>query len=318
MRRLFISVLLLFTYFSGLGWGFYAHRLINYHAVFLLPPAMMPFFKANIDYLSEHAVDPDKRRYAVAGEAQKHYIDIDLYGTYPFDSLPRYYDAALKKYGDSIIQDRGIVPWHVYRMYRRLTEAFKSGNTEMILQYCAELGHYIADAHVPLHTSSNHNGQYTNQVGIHGLWETSIPELLSKQFDFFIGRAQYIEQPLEFIWERVLESAIAQDSVLLFEKTLSQNIPSHHRYNYEIRNGKTVRQYSATYVSAYDKMLNGMVERRMRMAIFSIASFWYSAWITAGQPQLPISKKKNYTVTKLALDSLDLKWRREIEEWDCH
>jgi hypothetical protein len=65
-------------------------------------------------------------------------------------------------------------------------------------------------------------------------------------------------------------------------------------------------------------MLNGMVERRRRMAIFSIASFWYSAWITAGQPQLPISKKKNYTVTKLALDSLDLKWRREIEEWDCH
>ncbi len=36
-----------------------------------------------------------------------------------------------------------------------------------ILKYSADLSHYIGDAHVPLHTTSNHNGQLTNQVGIH-------------------------------------------------------------------------------------------------------------------------------------------------------
>jgi hypothetical protein len=40
------------------------------------------------------------------------------------------------------------------------------------------LGHYIGDAHVPLHTTSNYNGQKTNQHGIHGLWESRIPEQL--------------------------------------------------------------------------------------------------------------------------------------------
>ena len=83
------------------------------------------------------------------------------------------------------------------------------------MKYSAEIGHYIADAHVPLHASSNHNGQLTNQKGIHGFWESRVPELLAeKEFDFFIGKAEYIQNPGEFIWKRVLESAKAADTVL--------------------------------------------------------------------------------------------------------
>ena len=33
-------------------------------------------------------------------------------------------------------------------------------------------------------------------------------------------------------------------------------------------------------------MLSGMVERRMIAAITEVASFWYTAWVDAGQPQL--------------------------------
>ena len=62
-------------------WGFYAHQKINYYAVFLLPPQMLLFYKPHIQFLSEHAVDPDKRRYAVTEEAPRHYIDLDVYGT---------------------------------------------------------------------------------------------------------------------------------------------------------------------------------------------------------------------------------------------
>jgi hypothetical protein len=77
-------------------WGFYAHRQINYYAVFLLPPEMMLFYKKHISFLADHAVDPDKRRYAIAEEGPRHYIDIDHYGLYPFDSLPRNWDAAMR------------------------------------------------------------------------------------------------------------------------------------------------------------------------------------------------------------------------------
>src|SRR5690606_11742694 len=60
--------------------------------VFTLPPEMIKFYKKNIEYITEHAVDPDKRRYAVEGEAPRHYIDIDHYaedGQDPFEVMPK-------------------------------------------------------------------------------------------------------------------------------------------------------------------------------------------------------------------------------------
>ena len=62
------------------GWGFFGHKKINRVAVFTIPDSeLFQFYKKNIDFLTEHAVDPDKRRYAVKGEAEKHFIDIDHY-----------------------------------------------------------------------------------------------------------------------------------------------------------------------------------------------------------------------------------------------
>ena len=50
-----------------------------------------------------------------------------------------------------------------------------------VLRTAADLGHYLADAHVPLHTTGNYNGQRTNQTGIHALWETHNVEHLWRQ-----------------------------------------------------------------------------------------------------------------------------------------
>ena len=151
----------------------------------------------------------------------------------------------------------------------------------------AEIGHYIADSHVPLHANSNHNGQFTNQKGIHGFWESRVPELLADtKFDFFIGKAQHISNPGDYIWDRVLESALASDSVLRFERELTKEFPGDQKFSFESRNGVVIKQYSSAFTEAFDKKLNGMVERRMRLSIYSTASFWYTAWVNAGQPDL--------------------------------
>jgi len=284
-----LSLLLPFTFCLSQchAWGFYGHKRINFLAVFLLPPEMIVFYKPHISFLEEHAVDPDKRRYAVAEEGPRHYIDMDRYGSYPFDALPRSWNAARDRYTADSLQSHGIVPWWIQTMLHRLTEAFRAGDAKRILKLSAELGHYVADAHVPLHTSSNHNGQYTNQRGIHGFWESRIPELLADQhWDFLMQRAVYLHDPLSFTWQRVLESALAADSVLKLEKELSLRFPPDQRYAFEERNGRLVRQYSTAYTLAYDRLMGGMVERRMRQSIFGVASFWYTAWINAGQPDL--------------------------------
>ena len=311
MKKNSLLLLLIICSLPVFSWGFYGHRMINYYSVFLLPPEMVLLYKPHIDFLTEHAVDPDKRRYAVPEEGPRHYIDLDKYGHYPYDSLPRNWNEAAKKYTADSLQKHGIVPWWVQTMLFRLTQAFKDKDQVKILKLSAEIGHYISDAHVPLHASSNHNGQYTNQRGIHGFWESRVPELLAeKHWDFFIGKAEYIANPSSFIWARVLESAAAADTVLRFEKELSRQFPPDQKYAFEDRNGTVIRQYSSAYTVRYNELLKGMVERRMRQSIYAVASFWYTAWVNAGQPDLRALSNREFTsADQEAFEQLNRDWK---------
>lgn len=318
-KLLFITVILLCCK-NIYPWGFYAHKQINYYAVFMLPPEMLVLYKPNIGFLSDHAVDPDKRRYAVAGEGARHYIDIDHYGVYPFDSLPRTWTNALKKYNKDTLQKYGIVPWHIQTMLFRLTAAFKEKDQAKILKLSADMGHYIADAHVPLHVCSNHNGQLTNQHGIHGFWESRIPELLAAtSWDFMLGKASYIDNPVTFAWTRILESAAAADSVLRIERELTARFSAGQKYSFEPRNGQVIRQYSTPFCLAYNQQLNNMVERRMRQSISAVASFWYTAWVNAGQPDLKQLINKNFSDDdRREFEELNAAWLKgHVKGKDC-
>jgi hypothetical protein len=311
MKKIYFSLIaLLFTH-PSYCWGFYAHGKINYLAVFLLPPQMIGFYKKHIDYIREHATDPDKRRYAIPDEGPRHFIDINHYGNYPYASLPRIYDSAVAMYSKDSIHAYGIVPWWIQIMKGKLVKAFKDKDVYTILKTSAEIGHYIGDAHVPLHACKNHNGQYTNQHGIHGFWESRVPELMAETaFNFWIGKADYIKNPLMFMWDRIMESAVAADTVLQFEKTLSQHFAPDKKFAFEYRNGVLIRQYSSAYTLAYNALLNDMVERRMRQSIYATASFWYSAWVDAGQPDLSQLKEQAFSeIEKKEMDLLEKEWR---------
>lgn len=271
---------------TGQAWGFWAHQRINRLAVFTLPPEMFGLYKEHLEFLTEHAVDPDKRRYAVDGEAAHHYIDIDHFGTYPFPEVPRKWDEAVAKFSADTLEAYGVLPYHLPTVVYQLSKAFERKDLARILKLSSDLGHYVGDAHVPLHTTLNYNGQLTGQKGIHGFWESRLPELFAPGYDLFVGRAYYIDDLGEAAWEAVLESHIAKDSVLLMEKKLSQEYPNDKKYGYESRNQVVVRAYSRDYSQAYHRKLDGMVERRMRLSIRRIGAFWYTAWKMAGAPDL--------------------------------
>lgn len=285
------TLLLLFLCFSIsansiLPWGFFAHKRINKYAVFTLPEELIGFYKKNIEYIEEHSVDADKRRYAVKEEAPRHYIDIDYYGEHPFDSMPRKWNDAVDKYSEDTLQAYGILPWHIEIIYKRLVYAFIEKDSDKILKYSADLGHYVADAHVPLHTTLNYDGQFTGQKGIHAFWESRLPELFSENYDYLVGTAQYEYSVLDFAWETVAASHNALDSVFSFDNILSETYEKDKQYSYEKRGNKTINVRSEEYSDAYHNMLSGMVERRMRKSITSIGNLWYSAWVDAGQPIL--------------------------------
>ncbi len=340
---------------------------------------MMVFFKKNLDYLTEHSIDPDKRRYVSKYEAVRHYIDLDIYGELPFDHMPRAWPDALIQYSDIyflgekrdtlplilrdssfVVQDslveitlhpqltgdtlriayhdfrwffiqnflptfyednwtascdslaktlnisvdsfdckklfaidhlsgHGVLPWHLQSMLRRLTDAFFEMDAPKIRRYAADIGHYIGDAHVPLHTTENYNGQLSGQDGIHAFWESRLPELFAERhYDFWVGKAQFIENPRDYFWDIVLESHALVDSVLNTELDLRRRFPSDLQMCHEMRGATLVRTQCLEYATAYNERMGNMVEQRMREAILAVGSAWYTAWVLAGQPDLSL------------------------------
>ncbi|MEQ8926764.1 MAG: zinc dependent phospholipase C family protein [Fulvivirga sp.] len=290
-------------------WGFFAHQKINRLAVFTLPTEMIGFYKFNIQYITENAVNPDKRRYAVENEAPRHYLDADVYGDSAVYKLPRYWNDAVEKYTEDTLQAYGIVPWHIYRVKQWLTDAMRIQDAEAILRLSADLGHYIGDANVPLHTTENYNGQLTNQHGIHGFWESRLPELYSNDYNFFVGKAQYITNTQLAAWDALIQAHEAMDSVLLFERQLTEKMGADKKYSFETRGAGTVRVYSKDFSKAYHKALDGMVERQMTRAVKMIGDFWYTCWIDAGQPDL--DKLIDFEFSEEELQ----KRKVELEEW---
>lgn len=275
------------------SWGFFAHRQINRLAVFTVPAPLFGFYKTNIEYLTEHAVDADKRRYSDEAEACRHYLDADHYEQLPpIDTIPKYWKQAVEKYTEDTLKAYGIVPWHIHIMTFRLTEAFKQKDKRKILRLSADLGHYVADAHVPLHATENYNGQLTGQNGIHGFWESRLPELFSNNYDFFTGKAHHIEDVQQAAWVAVNGSFAAVDSVLRLERELSKQFPDDRKYAFEQKGNMTVRVYSKEYAAAYDRLMGDMVERRMRASVILVGSLWYTAWVNAGQPDLDKLEEK--------------------------
>ena len=290
------------------SWGFFGHRLINRLAVFTLPADQIGFYKSNIQYLTEASVNADRRRYAVVDEAARHYIDIDHYGDSAIFTMPRYWNQAVEKYSEDTLKEYGILPWHIQVMHYRLRDAFMVKDPSQILRISADLGHYIADAHVPLHTTQNYNGQYTGQEGIHGFWESRLPELFSGDYDFFVGKAEYLKNTQLEAWRAVETANHFLDSVLVVERELSARF-TEKKYSFETKGKQTVKVHSVEFSKAYHDALKGMVEKQMRGAIKMIGDFWYTAWVDAGQPDL--KELINYTPSEEEIAGR----RRELEEW---
>jgi hypothetical protein len=304
----FQKILLITIPFLFFSWGFFAHQKINRLAVFTLPVEMIGFYKENIQYISEASVNPDRRRYAIPEEAPRHYIDLDEYGDSAATKLPRYWKDAVAKYGEDSLTRHGIVPWHINRIYYQLKDAFLLKDPDRILRLSADLGHYIADAHVPLHTTKNYDGQLTDQVGIHGFWESRLPELFFTDYDFFVGKAQYIPNVQLAAWNVVAKANLALDSVLRFEKQLSQKMGD-RKFNFESKGKQTVKVVSVEYARSYHQLLSGMVERQMRESVKMIGDVWYTAWVDAGQPDLKVLIDYKPTEEELVLR------REELKKW---
>ena len=276
--------------YEGKAWGFFMHKKINSHAIFLLPPELMTLYKNNEFILKVYATKPDNRRYIDPKEGPRHFIDLDTYTALDAGFIGLNYEAAKELYSQCVDESLdfgqdGILPWHCLLMMHQLTEAMKGGHLEDILRISGELGHYLSDAYVPLHTTQNYNGQLSGQRGIHGLWESTIPELEYQHYDCWIDEdLSFWENPLEELWSIILDSHNMLFSVFSAEYCVSEDatIP---KYSYRYRQGRAHRTYSTAFCTRYSELCDNHIEQRYRQAVHTVASVWFTCWTNAGKPQ---------------------------------
>ena len=207
----------------------------------------------------------------------------------------------------------GILPYHLFQMQKNLTEAFVQKDKPKILKLSAELGHYLADAHVPLHTTQNYDGQLTHQEGIHAFWESRIPQLFADdRYDYWVGHAQFIDSTRKYFWKVVRESNALVGPTLSLERELRLTFPANQRFSADVKTGTGAKAQSEEYAKAYQDKMDGMVEKRMRAAILALGSVWFTCWVEAGKPDLsnlperPI-KKLDEEVVKDFSDSVKIR-----------
>jgi len=286
--------------FVTLSWGIVGHERINKAAVMALPQPLQVFFYNHIDFITQEASVPDIRKYALSykEENPRHYLDMENFGA--VEEMPKTLEEAKKKYDAKFLNDNGILPWYIEDMMVKLTKAFKDKNRAEILFLAADLGHYIGDAHMPLHTSANHDGQLSDQKGIHSLWESRLPELFAKNYKLNVPEAHYYEDVHKATWDMINDTHSLVEPLLAIDKKLRTSTPENQIFVMDA-NGKVVKNkynsavFSDEYATKLNAELNGMVESQMKKAITATASFWYTAWVNAGKPDLSNLDSKELT-----------------------
>jgi hypothetical protein len=269
------------------SWGFLAHKTLQQISIYQLPDDLAGYFYANQDYLVQQSIRPDVRRKDDKQEDAKHYLDMDapLFGADYKKSIPHDFKQAVLKYSMDSLRKEGLVPWEVVRVYGRLVEAFKSEKRDSVLFYAADLGHYVADAHVPLHTTKNHDGQLTGQKGMHVLWESLVPEAQLQGYTLSkVSGVQYIAKPQDFIFQILLESHAMLPAMFAAEKEVRGALGEDGSFEMVEKYGRKQRYYTKAFIQAYGDKMGSSIPDRMLLASSRVASFWYSAWKDAGSP----------------------------------
>jgi len=270
------------------GWGFFGHRHINRYAIFTLPPPLFQFYKYYLGYITEHSADPDKRRNFDFSEKEKHFIDLDFY----VKDKNYDYEEILENFLKDGNRQHGNLPLNVIKVKYDLTNAFRNLDVYKIVKLSTDLGHYIGDINVPLHTTSNYDGQKDGQEGVHVLWESRIPELFEKNYKYFVEKASYVDDPIRAVWETVLETHKKIDALLKAEREVAANVKV-GSHVFENKNSYSKKVISRFYAEKFNKKLYGQVEDQLLKSIKMVGDFWYSCWIDAGSPDLSSCIEKN-------------------------
>jgi hypothetical protein len=256
---------------SSFGWGDNAERMIVDKAVDTLPDEMLPFFQANRTFLMQHVTDPLESETRTPAEQPKGFIDLDHYGPFPYTPLPRTYTAAVAKYGRRQLEARGVLPWQIGLYSKKLTDAFRARNWDDARTSAALLAHYVAAAHDPFKSTVNNDGTLSGQPGVNERFGVGLLDRYQRFFFLKPNEAAFIRDPTDHAFEMSLSAHSWLENILLADRRAHEGITG----------------YTGEYYDRFYAQAGAVLIRQLSDASTDLGSYWMTAWINAGRPQLP-------------------------------
>ncbi|MGA7917576.1 MAG: hypothetical protein WCA00_20250 [Candidatus Acidiferrales bacterium] len=256
---------------SSFGWGETADRLVTNKAVDTLPPEMQPFFYNNRQFLVQHVTTTDESASPTAVNRRADFIQLDHYGPFPYLALPREYNAAIAKYNRRTLEQFGLLPWQIGLYSKKLTDAFRDKDWGQVRLSAAILAHYVNAAHDPFNTTLNMDGKLSGQPGVNERFSSGLVDRY--QLFFFVkpNEAAFIHDPTDHAFEDCLTAHSGLESVLLADRRAHEGLTG----------------YKEDYYDRFYALAGVILVRQLSDASTDVGSYWMSAWINAGRPQLP-------------------------------
>jgi hypothetical protein len=252
-----------------INWGGPGHKKINESSVNDFPDDISSL-KSWQTILIDHASDADNRKGSDPAEGPKHYIDIDAYPEFVANhAISFYYDSLVLLHGKTFVDDLGILPWATLATFDSLKSCFKRNDLTKAGIFAADLGHYVADGHMPLHITENYDGQLSGQGGIHSRYESKMVSAYLSNINVQIKKGVYIADVRSYVFSYLFVNYGYADSVLLAD-TYAKNIA-----------GSTS---STLYNSELWKKTGNFTGYLFTEAASKLASLIYTAWYDAQHP----------------------------------
>jgi hypothetical protein len=265
-RIVLVGLILSSLYWGGgvLAWDDTGVRLVIEKAIDSLPKPIKKFYEQREAIILEHVVDPIR-------SGQRLTFELDRFETFPFEGIPEDRQSAVSKFGEETIEEAGDLPWKLQDTFQKLIEAYRTMDIEAIETLSAEIAFLVGELHNPVNVSKYGDGEPIDQDGLRERFDERLLEVYGEKIKFDTPAAVYLDRPGEYAFNIARRAYIWVDNILLHDYIARQGVMSYDRFYYE---GLWLRS---------SIIINQMLQNLSRDA----ASYWYTAWIEAGKPELP-------------------------------
>ncbi len=248
------------------GWGSTGHKIVNQNTTLYFPPQMNEFLVWS-STLVQHASDADNRKNSDPTESPKHFIDIDSYAEFVANHrISQNYDSVVAAHGLTFVTNEGTLPWAIIAAYDTLKNCFARRDFNKAVLIAADLGHYVADSHQPLHITKNYN-----PGGLHSRYESNMLDTYQSQVHCSGGGVQYISNVSDFVFNYIYFNYSYVDSLIIADNAAKA-------VNSDTR--------SAAYYQKLWDLTGNFTIALLDSASGRLASLIYTAWTDAGSPLL--------------------------------